>query len=303
MTSRHTETPPDTAAHWELVRALGAAVLTPAPLNRQLCTALGLPAPSRADYTDTFVLNLPPHAAVHLGAEGKLGGEGLDRIAGFWRALGLSPPADVDHLGSLLMLYAGLGEAALAAPDTIVRGRLARAGAAVLNEHIWSWAPGYLAAVAEQSSEPIAAWAWLTLETLVAETQRTPNTGELPLALRAAPEALSEHASKGEVLDAAVAPIRSGLILTHRDLARFAAAIGAGVRRGERRYALQFLLQHDAPGALAQLAAHAAQWSQRHGAHGDQTSIWWAQRARYTAEALTAIAQRRPSDTAVGSSS
>jgi Uncharacterized component of anaerobic dehydrogenases len=302
MTRDHTQTPPDTATHWELVRALGAVVLTPVPLNAHLCAALGLPAPSRADYTDTFMLNLPPHAAIHLGPEGKLGGEGLDRIAGFWRALGLNPPADVDHLGSLLMLYAGLGEAAMAAPPGLVHDRLASARAAVLAEHIWSWAPGYLAAVAEQSSHPIAAWARLTRETLLAETRRTPSTGALPLALRAAPDALTEHASKDEILAAAVAPIRSGFILTHRDLARFAAAIGAGVRRGERRYALQFLLQHDPAAALAQLAAHAAHWSQRPAVHHDQSSAWWAQRARHTADALTMIAQRRASDTAASTS-
>ena len=55
-----------------------------------------------------FVLAAPPHAAIHLGPSGMLGGEGLDRVAGFWRAIGLHPPQDADHLGLLLMLYAEL---------------------------------------------------------------------------------------------------------------------------------------------------------------------------------------------------
>ena len=74
-------------ARWELLRSLGAAVLTPPPGNELLCEALDLPLQSGVDHTDVFVLSAPPHGAIHLGPEGKLGGEGLDRIAGFWRAL------------------------------------------------------------------------------------------------------------------------------------------------------------------------------------------------------------------------
>ena len=36
-----------------------------------------------------------------------LGGEARDRIAGFWRALGLVPPPEPDHLAVMLGLYAG----------------------------------------------------------------------------------------------------------------------------------------------------------------------------------------------------
>jgi hypothetical protein len=92
---------------WELLRSLGAVVLTPPPGNRALCAALDLPIPTGVEHTDAFVLSAPPHGAIHLGPEGKLGGEGLDRIAGFWRVLGLQAPEDADHLGALLMLYAG----------------------------------------------------------------------------------------------------------------------------------------------------------------------------------------------------
>jgi hypothetical protein len=38
------------------------------------------------------VLNCPPYAAVYLGAEGGFGGEAADRVAGFWRAIGVPPP-------------------------------------------------------------------------------------------------------------------------------------------------------------------------------------------------------------------
>ena len=58
------------------------------------------------------MLNCPPYASVYLGPDGALGGEGADRAAGFWRASGLTPPAEPDHLTALLALYASLGEAA-----------------------------------------------------------------------------------------------------------------------------------------------------------------------------------------------
>ena len=80
-----------------------------------MLAALGLPAPTAAEHTGVFVLSAPPHAAIHLGGEGKLGGEGLDRVAGFWRAIGLTPPPDADQLGVLLMLYAELADAEAAA--------------------------------------------------------------------------------------------------------------------------------------------------------------------------------------------
>ena len=48
---------------------------------------------------------------VYLGAEGMLGGAARDRVAGFWRALGLVPPAEPDHLAALLGLAAALADA------------------------------------------------------------------------------------------------------------------------------------------------------------------------------------------------
>ncbi len=103
-TASETEIPD--AQRWELLRALGAAVLTPPPGNAAPCEVLGLPAQSGVEHTQVFVLSTPLHAAIHLGPEGQLGGEGLDRISGFWRVLGMDPPEDADHLGTLLMLYA-----------------------------------------------------------------------------------------------------------------------------------------------------------------------------------------------------
>ena len=55
---------------WELLRSLGAAVLTPPPGNGAVCAALDLPSPTGVEHTNAFVLSAPPHAAIHLGPEG-----------------------------------------------------------------------------------------------------------------------------------------------------------------------------------------------------------------------------------------
>jgi hypothetical protein len=59
-----------------------------------------------------FALNCQPYAPVCLAPGGCRGGEGTGRDAGFWRATGIPPPAEPDHLAALPGLYAALGEAA-----------------------------------------------------------------------------------------------------------------------------------------------------------------------------------------------
>ena len=277
---------------WDLFRSLGAVVLTPPPGNRALCAALDLPIPTGVAHTDAFVLSAPPHGAIHLGPEGKLGGEGLDRIAGFWRVLGLRAPEDADHLGALLMLYAELGEAEHNAFRERVRAQLHRVRAALFHEHIWSWAPGYLLAVTELGIDSVAAWARLTEQALRAEYADLGPVEMLPLALRAAAPGLDAADSLDETLDVLVAPIRSGFVLTYRDLANCAHRVGLGLRRGERRYALRAMLEQDAPGTLIWLGARARWWSERC-APALRTSndpcAWWSRRAANTARVLEAL--------------
>ena len=93
-------TAPPAAGRWELFRALGAVAGDPADA-RTACAALGWAGPDNAEHTEVFVLNCPPYAAVYLGAEGGLGGDAADRAAGFWRAIGLAPPGEPDHLTAL----------------------------------------------------------------------------------------------------------------------------------------------------------------------------------------------------------
>jgi len=279
----------------ELLRALGSVPTSPPPHCEPVLTALGLPAPTAAGHTGVFVLSAPPHAAIHLGAEGKLGGEGLDRVAGFWRAIGLTPPPDADQLGVLLMLYAELAEAEVAARTEVTRERLRHTRVTLLREHLWSWAPGYLTAVGRVAGPALAAWADLTLRALHREARSAAaaRTAALPAALRAAPAPVGPGDSRDQLLDSLVAPVRSGILLTREDLREAAAAAGLGYRVGERRYTLAAMLDQDPSATLGWLRGHADRWAESHAGQppvdGHDPSHWWARRATRTARTLRAL--------------
>jgi len=279
-----------TTATSELVRVLGAIALSPPPSADVLCDAAGLPRISRAEHTAAFVLAAPPFASIHLGAEGKLGGEALDRVQGFWRALGQTPPGQADHLGVLLMSYAGLREAAPGVPAA------ARAAESLFHEHIWSFAPGYLTSVSTLGAGPVTAWADLALWVLRAEQETLAAPAgrlALPLALREAPAPLAVTASFDAVLDAAVTPVCSGIVLTQPELAAGAAELGVGYRRGERRYALRAMIEQDKAATLRWLDDLAGRWAARHAqAYGDtETGRWWCGRAAGSARVFASMAR------------
>ena len=280
----------------ELLRALGAVAASPPPCCHPVAESLGLPAPTAAEHTGVFVLAAPPHAAIHLGEHGKLGGEGLDRVAGFWRAIGLPPPQDADHLGALLMLYAELSDAQMAARSEATRDQLRHAREALLFEHLWSWAPGYLTAVTRLGAPSLAGWAQLTLSALGREARRAAPPRALPLALRMAPPPVTAADSRDQLLDALVAPVRSGILLTGADLREAAAAAGLGYRVGERRYTLRAMLDQDPSATLGWLGSHAGRWAALHSAQqpigGQDPRHWWTQRAARTARTLQRLQTR-----------
>ena len=299
-------TPAGGARRYELLRALAAVADSPAGAAGA-CRALGLAGPGPAGHTEAFVLNCPPYAAVYLGDGGGLGGEGADRVAGFWRAIGLTPPAEPDHLSALLGLYASLGEAAGQARRPATAGALTRARRALLHEHLWPWLPCYLDAVAGLGIPALTDWAALLMRAVQAEHAAQPLLdGEaagtirgLPLALRSAPPPATAGGGLSDLLDLVTTPVRSGFILTRRRLAAGAAAAGAGYRIGERRFALRGMLEQETAGTLDWLAQEAERWRRRHAgrAAGDPVSGWWAHRAGHTARLLAARAGlARPPD-------
>ena len=276
-----------TAGDSELWRALAAVADNPADAWTA-ASALGIEAPDIAEHTEVFVLNCPPYADIHLGAEGGIGGEGADRVAGFWRAIGLDPPAEPGHLSSLLALYAHLGEAAGSVRHAAAATALHRARSVLLWEHLWSWVPNWLDAVSDLGTETLGGWADLMRAALEREARSQPGGHLLPAALRDAPPPVEPGCHPEEPLDALIVPIRSGFVLTRTSLARIAQQAGAGYRMGERHFALRAMLEQDHRAVLAGLAAEASRWSARQARRPtlDAASAWWARRSAHTAARL-----------------
>jgi TorA maturation chaperone TorD len=266
----------------ELFRALGVLCEPPTAAHRRLAGLLDLPAVAREDeYADVFLFRLYPYASVYLSPDGKLGGEARDRIAGFWRALGLAPPAEPDHLAALLGLYASLVEQERAETERAHRLLLREARRALLHEHLLSWTEPYLVKLGEVAPPAYRAWGALLDEALAAEAAELGSPAGPPAALREAP-ALEPPAAigGGAFLEQLLAPVRTGVILVSDDLAAAARQLGLGLRIAERRYVLEALLAQDAAGMLGWLAEHAATWSSRH------ESEFWSERAAAAAALL-----------------
>lgn len=285
----------DTATRPELVRALAA--LAGAAPDAGVCRLLGLPPPpDAAAHTEVFVLETHPYVSVHLGAEGMIGGEAADRVAGFWRALGLVPPPDAEQLGALLGLYARLGdeEGALPVGDRR-RAAVASARGALLWEHLAPWVPVHLASIDRVGGAFHRAWAGLAADALAGEADALPPRADLPTALATAPPLLG-LTSRHELLEGVLAPVRSGMVVTRADLVHAGAALGLGVRRGERRFALESLLDQDPSGILAWLGHLATEWAGLHGRWHpgalEPVGRWWTARARGAAAVLSEAAAR-----------
>jgi Nitrate reductase delta subunit len=264
----------------ELLRALGVLCEPPAAEHRHLAAAAGLgDAPSASDHADVFAFDLYPYASVYLGGEGKLGGEARDRVAGFWRALGLVPPAEPDHLSALLGLYAGLADA----------GAPAQWRRALLWEHLLSWTPPYLAKMEDVAGPFHRRWARLLGAALAAEAAALGTLRDAPLAHREAPRLDPPGLVGGAAfVDQLLAPARTGFVLVRADLAAAGRELGLGLRLAERRYVLGALMAQDARATLQWLAEHASSWAARH------EWDFWACRAaaasRLLAEAAEAAA-------------
>lgn len=285
----------------ELFRALAVLVEPPdRPGVARVAEALGLgELPEVSAYTNLFVFQLYPYASVYVGAEGMLGGEARDRVAGFLAALGHEVAAEPDHLALLLGTYAGLYEAERDEGDERRRERVRGARRALLWEHLLSWLPVYLDKVERVAPRFYRRWAETLGAAFDAEAVELGAQSELPLHLREAP-ALADprRGAPEEFLKSLLAPARSGLVLVRDDLARAARELGTGVRAGERLFALRSLAGQDAAGTLNWLAREAEEWHALHqrrlATHG-AVAEWWAARAASTARLLHELAaEARP---------
>jgi hypothetical protein len=245
--------------------SLGLLSEPPGPAHARVAEALGLPGVAeQSEHSELFLFHLYPYASVYLGAEGMLGGEAGDRVAGFWRAVGLTPPAEPDHVAALLGLYAGLREAAEAEEDRARKLLRTESCRALLWEHLLSWAVAYARKVMAVAPPFHRAWAELLARALLDEARECRADGPLPLHLRAAPGLPAPEEGGDAFVDALLTPVRSGLILTRWDLSRAAQVAGVGVRMGERRLILRSLFGQDAAATLAWLAEEAGWWVDVH---------------------------------------
>jgi hypothetical protein len=248
-------------ANPDLFRALGALCEPPEPAHARLAGVLGLPAPpDAATFTEVFTFQLVPYAAPYLSSDGMLGGEPGDRVAGFWRALHLTPPAEPDHLAALLGLYAALIEQESAGPWPPEVWREARR--ALLWEHLLTWVPMYADSMTRLPSLFHQEWARLLRQALLAETRVLAPPPEHPLHLRDVPE-LPDPGSR-DLPRALLAPARSGLLITRREIAGAAAAAGLAARAGGRAFMLGALIEQDATATFGWLAQQAIGWARRH---------------------------------------
>ena len=282
--------------HMELFRTLGALLEPPIPDHQRLADLLALgPVPSRAEHTDLFDFQLYPYASVYLGAEGMLGGEARDRIAGFWRALGETPPAEPDHLTVLLAFYAELADGR-APEEPEPRERRRRARRAFLWEHLLSWLPVYLAKLEELAPPYYRKWSALLREALTTEAGHPGRQERLSLHLRQLPPLVDPREGEPQAfLDALLSPARSGLLLVRSDLARAARECGLGMRAGERKFVLKALLAQDPAATLDWLARESGAWAVKHRENAGHLGVaadFWIGRAETTA----ALAQELASE-------
>ncbi|HEY1403919.1 MAG TPA: molecular chaperone TorD family protein [Pyrinomonadaceae bacterium] len=275
----------------ELFRALAVFAEPPSPGTASVAAALELGAlPPASEYTEIFVFQLYPYASVYLGAEGMLGGEARDRVAGFWRALSQMPPAEPDHLSVMLALYAHLSELETNESHDARRESWRRARAAYLWEHLLSWLPAYLSKLNEMATPFYRRWGAILADALRVEARRTGAPAQLSLHLREAAGLVDPRAGEtAEFLQTLLSPVRSGMIIVRSDLSRAARTLELGARAGERKYVLESLFAQDARGVLDWLAREAHEWSERHRRALDpfaEVSRAWEAKATASAQLL-----------------
>lgn len=251
----------------------------PGPEHADIAEALDLAPPDPADHTELFVHQLVPYASVYLGAEGKIGGDARDRVAGFWNALGLTPPAEPDHLAALFGLLAGLLDGVNATEAARKLAEVAKE--AFVWEHLASWSLPYLARVGEIGSSTYGDWSRIAAQVVVDECGK--GMGYAPAHFRAVSEPDLDRI-EAELL----VPMKTGVILTRSDLARAASELGLALRMGERRYILDALFRQDRPGMFLWLADEAERqqelWSTMDGPR--HVRHHWRSRATRTAGVL-----------------
>jgi hypothetical protein len=192
-----------------------------------------------------------------------LGGEARDRIAGFWRVIGLEPPQEPDHLSLMLALYAQLSESETAARNPKEREAWRNARETFLWEHLLSWVLLYLDELDRiAGSSFYSRWSSVLRDALCRDARRLRGGFQLPMHFVDIPMVCDPRNEGTEAfLNSLLAPVRSGFIITRRDLALLARNSNVGARIGERKFMLRAMLEQDARETLSGLSGLAAGWA------------------------------------------
>jgi hypothetical protein len=271
----------------ELIRGLAALCERPGPRSPQIAVALGLNEPDPVDHTHLFVHQLPPYASIYLDEQGKIGGEARDRIAGFWRAIRLTPPPEPDHLATLLGLWASITEQAATEPEPGRRRLLEHAAKTLVWEHLAPWLTPYLLRV-DEVSDTFGPWADLVATAIEDVLDSAPNP-DLPVHLAQEPPSLD---GPEDLVRYLLTPVRSGLVLTRADLKRAASDLGLGTRIGERAFDLGSLIEQDGRAVVVWMASEADRQARLYSSVSIAPAIGalWLSRAARTHAAVTALA-------------
>ena len=276
----------------ELFRALAALAESPAKELAPVAEALLIgPLPDAHAYTELFIFQLYPYASVYLGAEGMIGGDARQLIAGFWRTLGQTPPVEPDHLALMLALYARLRELEDQESEPLRKETWHHARVTFLWDHLLSWLPVYLSKLETIAPPFYKKWGEVLMNALMTEAASAGEPLQLPLHLRES-EGLVDPRAGGaveEFLQSLLSPVRSGMILVRSDLAHAARKLDLGLRLGERSFILKALFGQDPQGMLEWLAGEARLWTARHRLTREQpgkVAAFWEQRAATTLRLL-----------------
>ena len=238
----------------ELYRALAALCERPTADLQPVAISLEVGSiPPIAEHTEIFSLQLRPYASIYLSNDGRLGGEARDRIAGFWRVLGLEPPRECDHLAVLLAFYAALWSREQEAPlSSSSRERCAHLRTTFLHEHLLSWLHPFLLKIDSFESGFYCRWAALLAAALQEDANQSETPRELSLHLRStSPLPAATDLDRESLVALLTTPARSGLLLTRADLTSAARHLGIAGRIGERVFMLEAMLSQEPRSVLA----------------------------------------------------
>jgi len=276
----------------ELIRALGVFCEPPVDEHSRLADILGFSESPCCDvYQEIFCRDLPPYASVYLSNEGVVGGEALERISGFWKALRREVPHEPDHLSRLLGLAAFLEENQSFVGEPARALLIERSRAALFWEHLLPWVPMYLDRVETIGKGTVYGdWAKLLSETLVCKFECLGPLEDLPRHLVAS-SGLPDPRRRGaaQFFSSLFAPVQSGFILLTEDLNNLADEIGILPKDHDRQAILKDLLRvapQETLGGLAKMAFERSCCISERWSSLGELCFHWERRAKESGELL-----------------